>query len=94
LPHADDEFDDGRSYLIADVAVECNSSEHDHIKAVAWVALFVYAYGLVAFNAVLLFSAREAITSGPPTRISNAIAFLHRECTCLGSELGAILTSF
>jgi hypothetical protein len=76
---ADDPFDDGRSFLIADVAVECHTSEHANIRSVAWVALVVYAFGLVVFDGSLLFSARKAIAAGQPTRISKAIGFLYRE---------------
>jgi hypothetical protein len=81
MRRADDQFDNGRSYMIADVAVECNSDEHTHILFMAWVALIIYAFGLVGFNAVLLVAARKAIIAGKTTRITKATAFLYREYT-------------
>jgi hypothetical protein len=61
------------------VAVDCDTSEYANIQSVAWVALIVYAFGLVAFDGALLFTARKAITTNKPTRISKAIGFLYRE---------------
>ena len=45
----------------------------------AWWAIGVYAFGLLALNAVLLFCAREAILMGKSTSLSRAIRFLYCE---------------
>lgn len=66
-------------WLKADVAVQCDSAEYNEVRRLAWAAVFVYPIGLLALTAVLLFSARGAILSSRPTRLSRAIAFLHRE---------------
>jgi hypothetical protein len=74
-------FEDGTRYLIVDVSVECDSDadEYKRITATAWSAVGVYAFGLVALNAALLFRAREAILKQKPTPLSRAIHFLYRE---------------
>lgn len=81
-------FDDGTRYLIVDVWVRCSSpDEYMSIHTTAWWAVSVFAFGLLALNAVLLFLAREAILKQKPTTLSNAIKFLfreygvHRQCT-------------
>ena len=74
------EFEGGSSYLIADVSIECHSEEYrSQVRPLAWAAIAIYAFGLVALNAVLLFCARTAILSRQPTRLSLAIQFLHKE---------------
>jgi hypothetical protein len=73
--------EDGTRYLIVDVSVTCdwNADEYNRIIATAWSAVSVYAFGLLALNAALLFCAREAILKQEPTPLSRAISFLHRE---------------
>ena len=73
-------FDDGAgSWLVADVSIKCESSEHSAIKQTAWFAIVAYPIGMLATNAVLLFCSRSAISSKQPTRLSRALGFLHRE---------------
>ena len=74
-------FDDGTRYLIVDVSIECdsNADEYKRVTATAWSAVGVYAFGLLALNAALLFRAREAILKQKPTPLSHAIHFLYRE---------------
>lgn len=75
------EFEDGTRYLIVDVSIECdsNADEYKRVTATAWSAVGVYAFGLLALNAALLFCVREAILKQKPTPLSRAIHFLHRE---------------
>ena len=61
-------------------SIDCDSDEYLHIRAIAWLAIGVYAFGLLAFNAILLFCARKAILSGKPTTLSTALKFLYKEC--------------
>ena len=79
-------FEDGSSYLIADVAIQCStddvsSPEHFRSKAVGVFAVTFYAIGLFALNCYLLSRAQKAIRTSTPTALSNAISFLHREYT-------------
>ena len=67
------------SFLKADVDVQCDTAEHDNIQAVAWSAIALYPFGLLALNGALLFRARDAICHRKPTTFSSAIAFLYRE---------------
>lgn len=78
------EFDDGRSYLIADVNVQCTAGgeftdAYVGVRVTAWFAIGVYAFGLIALNAALLYAAREAILENRSTPLSRAIRFLYRE---------------
>jgi len=66
-------------YLKADVAIQCDTTEHDGVKQIAWVAILLYPCGLLAVNALLLFRARHAILSQRPSALSTAIGFLHRQ---------------
>ena len=72
-------FDDERSFLIADLSIECGGGRHLEAQAWAWVAMIIYPVGLIVGCGVLLFLAREAISSQMPSRLSNATAFLHAE---------------
>lgn len=72
-------FDDGSSWLVADVAIACDSAKHDSIKQLAWLAVFCYAIGLWVVNAGLLLCVRRSITIGRVTLLSRATAFLHGE---------------
>ena len=75
-----------------------DGAEYGSIKATAWLAVLMYPLGLLALNAALLFSAREAISRQRPTPLSRAIAFLHAEyepqvCARFGVMLSAILST-
>jgi len=72
------QFSDSR-FLKSDVAVECDSSKHDEVKRLAWVAICLYPVGLLVLNAILLFRTRHAIVSKRPTALSKSIAFLHKQ---------------
>ena len=71
---------DGR-WLMADVDVQCESPEHDSIKAWAWLAIVTYPIGWTATTAVLLRAARKSIVCElPPTALSKALSFIYEEC--------------
>jgi hypothetical protein len=71
-------FEDGRQFLIADVSVECFVDDYyAGVWVVAWSAISVYAFGLVALNGALLFCARKAIMQKKPTTLSRTIRFLY-----------------
>jgi hypothetical protein len=74
-------FDDGSRYLIVDVSILCDLTtvEYARLYATAWLAVGVYAFGLLAVNAALLFCARKAILKQKPTPLSCAIKFLYSE---------------
>jgi hypothetical protein len=72
-------LDGGVRYLIADISVECETEEHDTVLALAWGAISVYAFGLLALNAMLLYCARTAIRTKRSTALSEAISFLYCE---------------
>ena len=72
-------FEDGRSWLITDVAIECNTPPHDEARALASLAITIYPVGLFLLNALLLFCARTAILSAQPTALSRSLSFLHSE---------------
>ena len=73
-------LDDGSSFLIADMDVSCHSDFYlTDVRVVAWVAIAVYAFGLWALNAGLLFFARRAILTEQPTTLSSATRFLYKE---------------
>ena len=75
------EFEDGRSWLRTDVAIECETPPHAEAMRLAALAITVYPVGLFVLNAVLLFSARKAIRSGLETALSRPLRFLYAEYT-------------
>ena len=66
-------------WLIADVAIDCDAPAHDSVQTIAWIAVLVFPVGITLGTGALLFRARKAIVSESPTKLSTAIAFLHRE---------------
>lgn len=81
-----DDFDNGKfAFLVSDVEIECTtettgvSERHERVKALAWLALVLWAFGLIGLNAVFLFCARRAILAGRSTPLSRATRFLYRE---------------
>ena len=67
------------SFLSADVSIQCDTAEYRNIQLIAWVAVILYPFGLLALNAALLFFARDAIRTGKKTELSRAISFLYAE---------------
>ena len=74
------DFGDSRSYLIADVSIECNSLEHHDAFFLAALAILIYSVGIPLLFVMLLYRARTAIERSRPTRLSMSIAFLYKEC--------------
>jgi hypothetical protein len=73
-------FDDGTTFLIADVDIECRSDYyHSRVLPRAWASIAIFCFGLLAFNGVLLFSARRAIVHKKPTALSRAVSFLYND---------------
>ena len=68
-------------WLKADVAIKCDTPDHDAVKALAWVAIVLYPVGLLCLSAGLLYYAREAIRTEQPTAFSKAIQFIYAEYT-------------
>ena len=73
------DFQDGASYLVADVTIRCGSDEHWQAKRVAILGILLYPIGLIVLNGSLLVASREAILVQRPSALSRATAFLHRE---------------
>ena len=69
----------GADCLRADVAIRCQTPEHDRAIALAVVAIILYPVGLFVLTSALLYKARHDIRAGRATPISRATAFLHRE---------------
>lgn len=67
------------AWLKADVAIQCGSSDHFEVMALAWVGVVLYPIGLLLLMALLLFRERHAIQANQPTPLSRAIAFVHRD---------------
>ena len=68
-------------YLIIDVSINIDSDEqYAPIVVTAWVALGLYAVGMIVLNAVLLWLVRKDILNGRTTPLSTAIRFLYKEC--------------
>ena len=74
-----EDFDDGRSYLRADYAVECGSDVHSRAKSLAWLGIGLYPIGISLLYAALLLRARHAIRDNRPTALSKALDFLVRD---------------
>jgi len=70
---------DGHRYLMADVAIDCGSDYYKQVNRLAWLAVFIYVFGVFGVVCLLLFCARKAITRQTPTLLSSSLAFLYRE---------------
>jgi len=76
-----EDFDDGRSYLREDYAVECSteaytSEPHERAKVLAWAGIGLYPCGISLLYAALMLAARKTILEQHPTALSGALAFL------------------
>ena len=72
-------FDDGRSYLRADYAVECDTDEHSRAKSLAWLGIALYPVGISLLYVGLLLRASRAILDDQPTALSRSLGFLVRD---------------
>ena len=68
-------FDTG-SYLRADYALECESTEHQSAKSLAWLAILLWPVGVSLLYAALMLRARRAIRNDQPTALSQALSFI------------------
>ena len=59
--------------------LECGSAEHNKVKSVAVLYLFMWPIGMPFLFVVLLIRARKAIKARRPSALSNATKFLHKE---------------
>ena len=72
-------FEDGRSWLIADVNIECDTDAYAQVTMMAGIAIVIYPVGLLVLNACILYWARDAIRTNQPTTLSTAAHFLYAE---------------
>ena len=63
------EFEDGRGWLITDVAIECRTAEHATTTAFATLAIITFPVGIFVLSAKLLFDARGPIRSESKNRV-------------------------
>jgi len=73
------DFEEGESFLIADVEIVCYTHEHRRVRALAVLAIFLYPIGLFVLNSLLLLASRKAIIDQGSSILSRATSFLHRE---------------
>ena len=71
-----DKFDNGKSFLRADFAVECYTLEHDSARIFAIVGILLYPVGISAIYIVLFLKAKLAILDEKLTALSRALGFL------------------
>jgi hypothetical protein len=85
-----------RSWLRADVSIECGTPEHASVTMVAWVAIVLYPIGVWLGCLVLLWNASTAIMCGELTPFSRSISFLYKEyqVTTYWCELIEMLRKF
>ena len=72
-------FDDGRSYLRADYAVECGTDVHAGAVSLAWLGIALYPIGISLLYVILLHLTRHAVHDNTPTSLSKALDFLVRD---------------
>ena len=68
--------DTSRRYLYADLSLSCDSDEFESTQSLAFAMLAVWPVGIPLLYAALLWSSREAVTSGVPSPLSRATTFL------------------
>jgi len=71
-----DDFDNGKSFLRADFAVECDTPEHDSLQGLAIIGILLYPVGISLLYSVLFLKAKRAILDEKPTALSSALGFL------------------
>ena len=66
-----------KSFLLKDLSVECGSSDHRAVQAVAYVLLAVWPVGMLALFASVLFCNRKELRAGEPRNTcAKAASFL------------------
>ena len=71
-----DAFDNGKSFLRADFAVECHTPEHDSVLRLAILGILLYPCGISLLYVILFFKAKRAILDEKPTALTRALGFL------------------
>ncbi len=71
-----DKFDNGKSFLRADFAVECYTPEHDSVRGLAILGILLYPVGVSLLYGILFHKAKRAILDEKPTALSRALGFL------------------
>ena len=72
--------DPNDSWLIVDVAVQCNTPEHERIMSTAWLAIYIYPVGWTAFTALMLWSIRKSMSGKRrPNEINLALTFVYKD---------------
>ena len=67
------------AFLRMDLSIRCDSSEHQPIRATAWVFFAPWAVGVPLLYVALLYRSRHSIQSGTPDERAMAISFLWSE---------------
>ena len=74
-----EDFDNGRSFLRADYAIECYTETYTRVELLAWLGILLYPVGVSVLYAVLILASRRAIMDDKPTSLSKALSFLVRD---------------
>ena len=74
-----EDFDNGRSFLRADYAIECYTENYTRVELLAWLGILLYPVGVSVLYAVLILASRRAILDDKPTSLSKALSFLVRD---------------
>ena len=74
-----EDFDNGRSFLRADFAIECYTEDYAGVEQLAWLGIFLFPVGISVLYAVLLVASRRAVIDEKPTSLSKALGFLVRD---------------
>ena len=61
-------LEDGKLYLRADYRIECNSRKHEKLQVYAAIMIIIYALGIPAFYATLLFKNRDILRNDETSR--------------------------
>lgn len=70
-----------RSFLKADLSIECGSDAHERVVQVAWIFVGIWSIGMPLAFFLLLLLCRGSIVQRRRTRLVRATAFLHSEYT-------------
>ena len=72
------DFGESGRWLMADVAIQCDTEEHRAVVWFAWVAVAIHPVGLLLVTAALLgYHAGEIKGARPHTKLSRSLSFLY-----------------
>ncbi len=63
------EFEDGKSYLLSDPTIDCNSSRYNYSRVFTGLMIFVYVAGIPLLYLALLLPVRRIINPIPPAKL-------------------------